>query len=43
MPNGAKLLHLIINKASGCIEERNGNQYLILVPTGHSKGKLKKG
>ena len=41
--NGAKLLHLIINKASGCIEECNGNQYLILVPTDHSKGKLQKG
>ena len=31
--NSVNLLHLIINKVNGDIEEINGNKYLMLVPT----------
>ena len=40
--NSVKLLHLIIIKINGYIEENNGNKYLILVPTAESKDTLKK-
>ena len=39
--NSVNPLYLIINKMNGCIEERDGNKYLTLVPTNESKGTLK--
>ena len=34
--NGLNHLYLIINKINECIEESNGNEYLMLVPTDES-------
>ena len=41
--NSVKPMCLIINNVmNGCIEESSGNEYLILIFTNESKGKLKK-
>ena len=40
--NSTNPLHLYINKINGYIEESNGNNYLIPVPTDESKDRLKK-
>ena len=39
--NSVNPLYLIINKINGYIEERNGNKYLMLVPTDKIKDTLK--
>ena len=39
--NSANLLYFIINKLNECIEESNGNKYLMLVPNVDSKETLK--
>ena len=40
--NSVKLLFLVINKITACIEESNGNKYLPLVPNDEIKDTLKK-
>ena len=40
--NGVNPLYLIFSKVNRYFEESNGNQYLALVPTNESKGKMKK-
>ena len=40
--NSVSPLHLIIHKADGCIEEKNGNKYLIVTSTDKSKEVLAK-
>ena len=35
--NSVNPLYLLTSKINGCIEENNGNKYLMLVPTGESK------
>ena len=40
--DGVNPLYLIFNKVNGYFQEINGNEYLMLVPTNGSKGKIKK-
>ena len=40
--NSVNPLYLIITKINGCIEESNGNKYLMLVPTVESKDALQR-
>ena len=40
--NSVNSLYLICRKVHGCLEEINGNKYLVLVPTNKSKEKIKK-
>ena len=40
--NSVNPLYLIVNKINGYIEESNGNEFLMLVPTNESKYTVKK-
>ena len=40
--NSLNPLHLIVNKLNGYIQERNGNKYLMLVPSDKYKNTLNK-